>query len=117
MMALFSREIEWSFSKTFDLKKDELIIARVSGNGIDKPLILRWTLYKKEGLVMLLKYDNIPYQFILYPYEDRKSFRLNLDSQNLPNHNELLIVFEGFIEARAKIKFLVQGDVNFEIIK
>lgn len=110
---MLAREIDWSFSRNIALEKDQIVTARVSGSGLDKVLRLRWTLYKKEDLVVLMQYDEVPYQFILNPRN--KSFRLSLDSQDLPNHGELLIIFEGFKDGKINLKFLVSGDVNFQI--
>lgn len=67
-----------------DLKKDEVVYAIISASkdsqsvGSEKNFTMRWTLYRNEGLVVLIRYDNYPYQFILY-----KDYRLNSWTLNL----------------------------------
>ncbi|WP_052062551.1 hypothetical protein [Helicobacter saguini] len=80
----FAKVIEPSFELDFDLKKDEVLRAVVSASkdsqtiSEEKNFTLRWTLYRNQGLVVLVRYDNYPYQFMLY-----KDFRLNSWNLNL----------------------------------
>ncbi|CBG40520.1 hypothetical protein [Helicobacter mustelae] len=102
---------DWNFDQEFLLKKDEVVSGRVMTSGGEKALSLRWTLFKKDGLVLLLKYDHFPHQFILYKDLSRDRYILNLDQSGDKNH--LVLQFRGFEDRRAKIWLGVQGNVDF----
>ncbi|RDU71662.1 hypothetical protein CQA66_06085 [Helicobacter aurati] len=119
-----------SFELDVDLKKDEVIRANIiarkdsqdDGNEA-KQFTLRWTLYRNEGLVLLVRYDNYPYQFILYKQYMLNAWRLNLlDTQgvyNTINQPYLTIYFVGidnpFNDEKtvAHLKIYGFGEVNF----
>ncbi|STQ86563.1 hypothetical protein LS73_003650 [Helicobacter muridarum] len=74
-----------SLKLDIDLKKDQILKASISAsknsNGDvsnPKQFTLRWTLYRNEGLVVLVRYDNYPYQFILYKQYMTNVWKLNL---------------------------------------
>ncbi|WP_104749522.1 hypothetical protein [Helicobacter cynogastricus] len=67
-----------SLDKILDLKKDQIYRGELQLGKFKKPLSLRWTLFKDGGLVVLLKCNGFPYQFILYPDFQRDTFRLDL---------------------------------------
>ncbi|PAF43268.1 hypothetical protein [Helicobacter sp. 11S02629-2] len=124
-----------TFSTNLVLKKDEVYKASISAKKFAKQsslspknFTLRWTLYKNKGLVVLIKYDNFPYQFILYKdgYKALKfnGFTLNLidpngiaSSMNEPN---LKLYFkdikdgESDLKAKATIKLELYGDASIK---
>ena len=67
--------------------------------GIPKDLMLYWTLYKNYGLVVHLKYDKFPYQFVLYTDYKRKSFKIPISQGNDIDKNAyILLSFRDFDE-------------------
>ncbi len=75
-----------SLDKLLDLKKDQVYRGELQLGKFKKPLSLRWTLYKDGGLVVHLKCNNFPYQFILYPDFQRDTFRLDLFKEVVQAH-------------------------------
>lgn len=112
-----------------DLKKDEVVYATISASkdsqnfGAAKEFIMRWTLYRNEGLVVLIRYDKYPYHFILYNDYRLNSFMLNLlDPQGINRSLEqpqLRIEFVGIDEpfndekTIAHIKLFGFGNMDF----
>ncbi|PAF50066.1 hypothetical protein BKH43_06120 [Helicobacter sp. 13S00401-1] len=124
-----------TFSTNLVLKKDEVYSASIDAKKFAKQssvspknLTLRWTLFKNKGLVVLLKYDNFPYQFILYKdgYKALKfnSFTLNLLDPNAiassPNQPNLKLYFKDIkdgssdLKARVTFKLDLYGDVSLK---
>ena len=66
------------------LKKDEVVYARVVASkdsqsvSAMKDFTMRWTLYRNDGLVVLVRYDKYPYHFVLYRDYSQNRFTLNL---------------------------------------
>lgn len=89
----------WDIEEELSLKKDELYTQSFSLAGVEKELSLYWTLYKNYGLVVHLRYDRFPYQFVLYTDYKRKSFTLPLSQGNDIDKNAyLLLSFKDFDE-------------------
>ncbi|OBV29622.1 hypothetical protein BKN38_01640 [Helicobacter sp. CLO-3] len=76
--ALYAGAPSWDFVEDLDLSKDEVYETSFTIEGMQKDLRLYWTLYKNYGLVVNLKYDKFPYQFVLYTDYKRKSFKIPL---------------------------------------
>lgn len=140
---LYAKVFEPSFELDFELKKDEVLKAVVSaskdssasvsssgsattqGGAIseEKNFTLRWTLYRNKGLVVLVRYDNYPYQFILYKDYRLNSWNLNLlDTQGVNralNQPQLKIYFmdikDPFNDEKtiAHLRIVGYGDVTF----
>ncbi len=99
--------IEWEYTYTFRLKKDETAKILVHKN-FEKPSKLsgvmefRWTLYKNEGLVLLLKYEGFPHQYVLYRKNDRDFIKVSISKKPSKEWLEsyLLMKFEDFDEKR-----------------
>ncbi|WP_104697874.1 MULTISPECIES: hypothetical protein [unclassified Helicobacter] len=109
----FSKPIEWSFEQEFSLQKDELMLAKVSILDSTKELAMRWTLFKKEGIVVLLKYDGFNHQFILYPDYQRNQFVLKLEDFGSLKDSKLVLVFKYFEDKKAHFWIGIQGDASF----
>lgn len=110
---IFSKPLEWSFEKEFALQKDESIFAEVSMPSGAKNFSMHWTLFKKDGIVILLKYDGFMHQFILYPDYQRNTFILNLDNTGGKITPKLFLIFKSFEQKKAYFWIGTQGDVNF----
>lgn len=112
-----------------DLKKDEVVSATISATkdsqsfSVEKHFTLRWTLYRNEGLVVLVNYDKFPYQFMLYKDYRLNSWVLNLlDPQGISrdiNQPKLRIVFVGIDDpfndekTVAHLRIYGFGDMDF----
>lgn len=109
------------YEKEISLKKDQEFRLSIETFNISKNLIFKWTLFKNDGIVILLKYDHFPYQFILYKNYNLNAFKLNLDGlQGSNSSNELKIYFKDITEpyidskALASFKFYINGNVSVE---
>lgn len=112
-----------------DLKKDEVVRATINASkdsqstSASKHFTLRWTLYRNEGLVVLVRYDKYPYQFVLYKDYRLNSWTLNLlDPQGInrdPNQPRLRITFIGIDDpfndekTVAHLRLYGFGDMDF----
>lgn len=118
-----------SLELDLDLKKDEVVYATISASkdsrsiGVEKDFTLRWTLYRNEGLVVLVRYDKYPYQFILYKDYKLNGWTLNLlDTQGInrsPNQPSIKIYFLGIDDpfndekSIAHLRIYGFGEINF----
>lgn len=98
--------LQAEFLGEVSLGKDEVKTFDVFAENIKKTLSFRWTLYKDKALVMHFKYDNIPYQFVLYK-KGSNSAKINLSSINSSNNENPYIIFYfvDFNDADRKAKF------------
>lgn len=102
-MFLNAAEPEWDVSEDLSLKKDEIYQTEFSYLGTPKKLYFYWTLYKNYGLVVNLKYDKFPYQFILYTDYKRKSFKIPLSQGDDINKDTYLVLsFKDYDEESKK---------------
>ena len=84
--------------KKTSLAKDHFETLWVSGDGFQKRLSWRWTLYKNGGLVVLQQFNKEVSQHLLYLNSRNQSLRIALMSRNetygmLPY---ILIIFKAF---------------------
>lgn len=110
---LISKPIEWNFEKNFALQKEEKVVAKVAIGSEMKNFSMRWTLFKKEGLVILLKYDNFIHQFILYPDYQRNTFVLKLQDNGSFEDSKMVLVFKEFKDKQAYFWIGIQGNAEF----
>jgi hypothetical protein len=93
----------WRESKSFILKKDELVKVLIKSEGQERVLNFRWTLYKDKVLVVHESFDRFVGQHMLYASHANKSFRKVL----LPakrSHKDIpyvIVLFKKFDEANA----------------
>lgn len=129
VLPCFAKGVAPTLELDLDLKKDEVVYATIDaakdsqGIGTSKSFTLRWTLYRNEGLVVLVRYDKYPYQFILYKDYRLNSWTLNLlDSQGVyrhPNQPQLKVTFIGIDDpfndekTIAHLRIYGFGDMNF----
>ncbi|PAF50614.1 hypothetical protein [Helicobacter sp. 13S00477-4] len=112
----FCKEPIWNFDKNIILKKDEVYKGFAYEENLKKPLILRWTLYKNNGLVVLLNYDKFPYQFILYKDYQRDTFKLPLFVNNGSDKTSFLYISFKDFDQKANTASLwigISGEANF----
>ncbi|PAF49749.1 hypothetical protein BKH41_00100 [Helicobacter sp. 12S02232-10] len=113
---VFSKAPVWSFDQNVVLKKDQFYKGMVYKNYVQKPLFLRWTLYKNFGLVVHLNYDKFPYQFILYKDYQRDTFKLELFGNDpVGKVSYLYVSFRDFNqkENTASLWLGISGDAQF----
>lgn len=90
----------WRETKSFILKKDELVKILVKSEGQERLLNFRWTLYTDKGLVVHESFDRIVGQHVLYAGNTNQSFRkallpLKRTQKDIPS---VLVVFKKFDE-------------------
>ncbi|WP_041666738.1 hypothetical protein [Sulfuricurvum kujiense] len=93
----------WRESKSFILKKDELVKILVKSEGQERLLNFRWTLYTDKGLVVHESFDRIVGQHVLYAGYTNQSFRKVLLSAKR-SHKDVpyvTVVFKKFDEGNA----------------
>jgi hypothetical protein len=104
LFSLYATAFSWDYQHNFQLKKDQVahieVIKRVDESKRD--LTLRWTLYQNERLVLLVKYDGFPTQYILQKEYKRNSIRIALrdDYSEESQRCFLLLRFKSFDEGK-----------------
>ncbi len=71
--------IDWDYTHLFVLKKDQIAKVKIfksDGSKLSGDLRFRWTLFVNEGLVLLVKYEGFPTQYVLYKKYQRDSIRI-----------------------------------------
>ncbi len=93
----------WRESKSFVLKKDELVKVLVKSEGQERVLDFRWTLYTDKGLVVHESFDRFVGQHILYAGHANQSFRKRLlpPKRSQKDVPFVVVVFKKFDEANA----------------
>ncbi|PAF41654.1 hypothetical protein [Helicobacter sp. 11S02596-1] len=113
---IFAKSPIWSFDQNIVLKKDQFYKGMVYQDTLEKPLSLRWTLYKNFGLVVHLNYDSFPYQFILYRDYQRDTFKLELFGNDEKSKNSYLYIsFRDFNQkdGTASLWLGISGEAQF----
>lgn len=89
----------WREVKSFILKKDQLAKILVKGDGQERLLNFRWTLYTDKGLVVHESYDRIVGQHILYVGHNQSFRKRLLNAKNSEMDTPYaLVVFKKFEE-------------------
>lgn len=90
----------WRESKSFILKKDELVKILVKSEGQERLLNFRWTLYTDKALVVHESFDRFVGQHILYAGYTNQSFRKVLLSEEKSPRDVpyVTVVFKKFDE-------------------
>lgn len=93
----------WRESKSFVLKKDELVKVLVKSEGQERVLDFRWTLYTDKGLVVHESFDRFVGQHILYAGHANQSFRKRLlpPKRSQKDVPFVVVVFKKFDEVNA----------------
>ncbi|HIV49781.1 hypothetical protein [uncultured Helicobacter sp.] len=99
----------WVWQKDLTLAKEQNYRAKVFLAQAQKPLVMRWTLYKNYGLVMHIRYDAFNHQVILYKDYQRSDFTLGLGDN--PEHKpKLHIFFKDFADKKALLRLYIEGE-------
>ncbi len=113
---------KWEYTHDFILKKDEVGMIEVikREDSTKRVLSLRWTLFENERLVLLVKYDGFPTQYILQKEYKRNSIKITLrdDYSEGSKRCFLIIKFDNFEsdKKRALIKaFITDPNKRIEI--
>ena len=109
---------KWEYTHDFILKKDELGVVEVikREDSTKRLLSLRWTLYENERLVLLVKYDGFPRQYIIQKEYKRNSIRITLrdDYSEESKRSFLILKFDDFKhdKKRALIKAFIADPIK-----
>jgi len=90
----------WDYKHDFLLHKDEIasiVVIKRSDNS-KRVLSLRWTLYQNKRLVLLVKYDDFPTQYIIQKEYKRNSIKIALrdDYAEGSKRSFLILKFKDF---------------------
>lgn len=98
--ALCLHAAPWREVKSFTLQKDQLVKVLVKGEGQERLLSFRWTLYSDKALVVHENFDRFVGQHILYASHTNQSFRKRLlpAKKNERDAPYVIIVFKQFDE-------------------
>ncbi|WP_394908481.1 hypothetical protein [uncultured Helicobacter sp.] len=99
----------WVWQKDLTLAKEQNYRAKVFLAQAQKPLVMRWTLYKNYGLVMHICYDAFNHQVILYKDYQRSDFTLGL-GDNPEQKPKLHIFFKDFADKKALLRLYIEGE-------
>jgi hypothetical protein len=114
-ISVASNAAPWRESKSFILKKDELVKILIKSEGQERLLNFRWTLYTDKALMVHENFDRIVAQHVLVA-ESQSSFRKFLLPQKLSRKDVpyYLVVFKKFDEGNqsAQIDFLLVDKEN-----
>lgn len=104
----FSATPQWSWQKELELQKEQNYRADILLDSVEKPFVLRWTLYKNYGLLLHIRYDKFNHQVILYKDYQRSDFTLVL-GENPKRPPILHIFFKDFADKKAHLKLYIEG--------
>jgi hypothetical protein len=95
----------WDYTHEFSLKKDEVGVVRVTNRYDEsvRDILIHWTLYVDKRLVLLIKYDSFPTQYIIKKEYKRNSIKIDLrdDYKNPFTRSYLLLTFKDFRDEKA----------------
>lgn len=93
----------WRETKSFTLKKDELVKVLVKSGAYERELNFRWTLYTDKALVVHENFDRFVGQHILYIGHANQSFRKRLlpPKRSQKDVPYIIVVFKKFDDANA----------------
>ena len=107
LLLLFSSLLsafQWDYSHDFVLKKDEVGVIEVTKreDQSKRLLHLRWTLFENKRLVVLVKYDDFPTQYVLQKEYKRNSIKITLRDDYSDSFKRcfLIIKFDDFSTAK-----------------
>ncbi|BAW40561.1 putative uncharacterized protein [Helicobacter pylori] len=100
--------LDYGIDKTLELKKDEVFKATIkdTSNEQTKEITLYWTLYANKGLVINMRFNHFPCQFILYTDHARNTYNLKVFEEKFSSNSTLSLVFKGFKEDKAALRLL-----------
>lgn len=110
----------WRETKSYILKKDELVKILVKSEGQERLLNFRWTLYTDKALVVHESYDRIVGQHILYASHANQSFRKRLLNAKASEKDVpyIIVTFKKFDEGAKTAQmdlFLIDKEKRVEL--
>ncbi|MGX2985349.1 hypothetical protein ACWIWK_07800 [Helicobacter sp. 23-1048] len=99
---------QWSWQRELELQKEQNYRASFLLDSVEKPFVMRWTLYKNYGLLLHIRYDSFNHQVILYKDYQRSDFTLPL-GENPKRPPMLHIFFKDFADKKAHLKLYIEG--------
>ncbi|HIP03370.1 MAG TPA: hypothetical protein EYH01_10870 [Campylobacterales bacterium] len=107
--------VNWDYTHTFKLKKDEIAIISVikkeyeNQSKLEGKLTFRWTLFHNELLILLVNYEGHPTQHVLQKVYKRDSISMNLlgDYEQLNQRVILKLQFSNYSKDIATIDALI----------
>lgn len=99
---------QWSWQRELELQKEQNYRASFLLDSVEKPFVMRWTLYKNYGLLLHIRYDSFNHQVILYKDYQRSDFTLPL-GENPKRPPILHIFFKDFVDKKAHLKLYIEG--------
>lgn len=101
----------WVWERELALEKEQVYQAEIVVGSVQKKLEFRWTLYKNQGLVMHIRYDDFNHQEVLYTDYQRNAFKVNLGRDRLQERQApyLVIYFKEFKNKKAHLKLYIDG--------
>ncbi|MCQ2690269.1 hypothetical protein JT071_06980 [Helicobacter pylori] len=107
--------LDYGIDTPLELKKAEAFRAVIkdTSNEQTKEITLYWTLYANKGLVINMRFNHFPYQFILYTDHARNTYNLKVFEKNFSSNSVLSLVFKDFKEDKATLRFLAPMPLIF----
>ena len=122
IVAMFSgsEAAVWRETKSYVLKKDELVKILVKSEGQERLLNFRWTLYTDKALVVHESFDRIVGQHILYASHANQSFRKRLLNAKASEKDVpyIIVTFKKFDEGAKTAQldlFLIDKEKRVEL--
>ena len=115
-LSLFGRDaVNWDYTHTFELKKDEIATISIvkkeydSQSKLEGKFTFRWTLYQNKLLVVLTNYEGHPTQHVLEKLYKRDSLSFNLlgDYEQRNQRVILKLLFRDFGKDSATMEALI----------
>ena len=111
LLPVYLFAFKWDYAHDFVLKKDEVGVIEVTKreDRTKRLLHLRWTLFKNERLVMLVKYDGFATQYIVQKEYKRNSIKITLRDDYHDSYTRcfLIVKFDDFDEAKKTARLQV----------
>ncbi len=114
-MTVMSGSGYFDYSYSYKLKKDQtarIVIKKdyLPTKKSDGILEFRWTLYKAKKLVLLVRYEGIPTQYLLEKRYKRDSIKIDLlgDYSGVANEVFAIVRFKDFKNSKADFDVLIR---------
>ncbi|WP_104713506.1 hypothetical protein [Helicobacter cetorum] len=117
VFALRAFALDYGIDQTLELKKDEVFIGAIqdtSAQAPSKKLALYWTLYENKGLVVTMRFNNFPHQFILYADYSRNTYNIAVSQESFAHNSHLSVVFKDFKDNKATLRLLASKNLSLE---